>query len=172
MDPERWREIEDVLHAAREHEPERRDAWLAERCAGDANLLQEVRSLLALEERSRLFLETPALAQDPQYIGDYEVVGRLSSGGTAVVYEAVRGDPPQTFAVKVLRGGVFADERRLRRFRREIDTLARLRHPSIARIFEAGETDLGERFFSMELVRGAALQDYVHERRLSRRRQQ
>ena len=163
MDPERWHAVEDLLHAARERDPGQREAWLNEHCRGDRGLLEEVRSLLAFEERSREFLETPALAQEPQWVGDYRVLRRLSSGATAVVYEAERSVPPQTFAVKVMRGGAFAKEGQRRRFRREVELLRRLEHPTIARIHEAGETQDGDLYFSMEFVRGAPLHVYARE---------
>jgi len=47
MQPERWRKIEEIYHAALECEESRRPAFLAEACAGDGALREEVESLLA-----------------------------------------------------------------------------------------------------------------------------
>ena len=68
--------------------------------------------------------------------------------------------PRRRVALKVIRGGRFVDERHVRMFRREIETLARLNHPNIGAIYDAGSTEEGQHFFAMELVRGR------HARRL------
>jgi len=81
-----------------------------------------------------------------------------------VVYEAQQRDPERRVALKVLRGGRLADEMQLRLFRREAQTLARLIHPNIASLYEAGRTNDGLNFFTMELVRGEPLDEYVLER--------
>ena len=75
MDPERWRELDGLLAEAMEREQDERAEWLVRRCDGDAELLQEARTLLELEERSREFLETPALIRDPERIADYASCG-------------------------------------------------------------------------------------------------
>jgi len=49
-------------------------------------------------------------------------------------------------------------------FRREIETLARLAHPNIGSIYEAGRTEDGQHYFTMELVEGRTLSAYVRER--------
>jgi len=64
-------------------------------------------------------------------------------------------------ALKVLKGGRFAGRNRLKRFARETQTLARLKHPAIATIFETGHTEEGQHYFAMELVDGVPLDDYV-----------
>ena len=56
------------------------------------------------------------------------------------------------------------DDSRLRLFRREAETLARLKHPHIAAIYESGRTDDGEHFFAMELVVGQDLDDWLQAR--------
>jgi tetratricopeptide (TPR) repeat protein len=76
-----------------------------------------------------------------------------------VVYEAEQVSPQRTVALKVVRAGQFVDDDTLRMFAREADTLARLKHPNIAAIYEAGRTEDGQHFFAMELVRGPMLGD-------------
>jgi serine/threonine protein kinase len=56
------------------------------------------------------------------------------------------------------------DERLLRMFRRETETLARLKHPNIAAIYESGRTEQGEPFFAMELLRGSTLDEHLRSR--------
>src|SRR6478736_1028385 len=112
-------------------------------------------------------LGLPDVAPDlppPTEIGEFKILSVLGKGGMGVVYEAQQRDPERRVALKVLRGGRLADEMQLRLFRREAQTLARLIHPNIAAIYEAGRTDDGLSFFTMELVRGEPLDKYVLER--------
>lgn len=81
-----------------------------------------------------------------------------------IVYEAEQQTPRRRVALKVIRGGQFVDETSLRMFRRETETLARLTHPNIASIYEAGRTEDGRHFFTMELVAGRTFSAFVRER--------
>lgn len=97
----------------------------------------------------------------PARIGGYRVLGKLGEGGMGVVVEAEQQNPARRVALKVIRGGEFADDLQVRLFQREAETLARLRHPNIAAIYEAGRTDGGQHFFAMELVQGDTLDEWV-----------
>ena len=55
MDPERWKQLDNLLHAALERSPEERDEFLRQVCAGDEPLEREARSLLKLEQEDRQF---------------------------------------------------------------------------------------------------------------------
>lgn len=105
----------------------------------------------------------------PATIGSYRVQRRLGVGGMGIVYEAEQQAPKRLVAIKVVRGGRHVDEYHLKLFEREAQTLARLKHPAIAAIYQGGRTDEGEHFFAMELVRGAPLNQYVREQNISRR---
>ena len=98
----------------------------------------------------------------PRTIGDYRIIRLLGEGGMGEVYEAEQAGTLRPVALKIVRGGLRADEHRIRMFRREIQTLARLKHPDIAAIYEAGCTEDGRHFFAMELVRGVPLDVHVH----------
>jgi tetratricopeptide (TPR) repeat protein len=74
-----------------------------------------------------------------------------------IVYEAEQPRPRRAVALKVIRGGAFVDDGLVKMFQREAQTLARLKHPSIAAIYEMGRTGEGQHFFAMELVRGQTL---------------
>ena len=54
MKPERWQQIDEILDGALQRESSQRKAFLAEACAGDASLRQEVESLLEASERKVL----------------------------------------------------------------------------------------------------------------------
>lgn len=97
----------------------------------------------------------------PASIGSYRIVGILGEGGMGTVYEAEQATPRRAVALKVVRGGQFVDEQGLRMFQREAETLARLKHPNIAAIYEAGRTEDGQHFFAMELIRGPMLQHFL-----------
>jgi eukaryotic-like serine/threonine-protein kinase len=99
----------------------------------------------------------------PAEIGGFRIVGKLGEGGMGIVYEAEQQNPRRRVALKVVRGGHFVDENYLRMFRREAETLARLAHPNIAAIHEAGRTEDGQHFFTMEKVTGRTLSEYVRE---------
>lgn len=100
----------------------------------------------------------------PGEIGGFRILGKLGEGGMGIVYEAEQQNPRRRVALKVVRGGQFVDEAYLRMFRREAETLARLAHPNIAAIYEAGRTEDGQHFFTMELVSGKTLSAFVRDR--------
>jgi serine/threonine-protein kinase len=92
MNAERWRDVSRLYHAALTHA-----AFLAEACAGDSVLRQEVESLLAQENAASEFLEQPAtaVAQSQaggqpwsigRQIGHYRIAGELGTGGMGIVY--------------------------------------------------------------------------------------
>ena len=91
---------------------------------------------------------------------NYEILGKLGEGGMGIVYEAEQKEPSRRVALKVVRGEQHVDETFERLIRREADTLARLDHPGIGRIYESGRTEDGRHFFAMELVRGEPLDEW------------
>lgn len=142
----------------------RRDFVRAE-CAGDAALTTRVLQLLDAADRADTFLDRPALGSvteatvpTPDAVGNYLVVGVLGVGGMATVYEAIQEDPHRRVALKVLHQSMTRSEAYLR-FRFETEALARLHHPGIAQIYEAGAAQLGapapSPFFAMELIPNA-----------------
>lgn len=89
----------------------------------------------------------------------YRILKRLGRGGMGIVYEAEQDSPRRKVALKVLHQGA-APESALRRFQVEAEVLARLEHPGVARIYEAGTFSSAsgrQPFFAMELVRGRPL---------------
>ncbi|MEZ5319852.1 MAG: serine/threonine-protein kinase, partial [Vicinamibacterales bacterium] len=104
---------------------------------------------------------TPAPPGLPSTIGEYRVIRRLGEGGMGVVYEAEQPSPRRRVALKVIRGGPIGDELHVRLFQREAETLARLRHPDIAAVYEAGQTRDGQHFLAMELATGETLDRFL-----------
>ncbi len=93
----------------------------------------------------------------PSEIGRYKILGIIASGGMGVVYEAMQEAPRRRVGLKIIKAGA-ASEMALHRFHFESQTLAKLSHPNIAQVYEAGtwESENGEvPFFAMEYIPGA-----------------
>lgn len=108
----------------------------------------------------------------PGRIGHFHIKDVLASGGMGVVYRAVQEHPRRTVAVKVMKHGI-ASRSAMRRFEYESQVLARLRHPGIAQVFEAGTHDDGGGavpFFAMEYIPNAKpITRFAQERSLGTR---
>jgi tetratricopeptide (TPR) repeat protein/tRNA A-37 threonylcarbamoyl transferase component Bud32 len=103
-------------------------------------------------------------------IGGYRIKRVIAAGGMGVVYEAQQEQPRRVVALKVMRAGL-ASRSALRRFEYEAQLLARLRHPGVAQVFEAGTHDDGRArvpWFAMEYIPGARdLVSYADHKKLS-----
>ena len=87
--------------------------------------------------------------------GHCRLCERIAEGGMGVVWRAEQLEPVhREVAVKILKPGMDTEEF-VRRFRMELEALARLEHPNIARVYDAGMTPRGRPYLVMELVRGA-----------------
>ncbi len=89
-------------------------------------------------------------------IGPYWVQSRIGSGGMGEVYLARQERPDRDVALKILRTRPGHERDLLARFRAEADAAARLHHPNVVQIYEAGETAEAA-FIAMELVGGESL---------------
>ncbi|MHC4217201.1 MAG: serine/threonine protein kinase [Planctomycetota bacterium] len=93
----------------------------------------------------------------PKRIGHYHIRRIIGGGGMGTVYEAMQEHPRRTVAVKVMKPGI-ASRSAMRRFEYESQILARLRHPNIAQVYEAGTHDAGDGpvpYFVMEYIPNA-----------------
>ncbi len=143
-------------------EPADRVALLEEICAGDEALRAEVLSLLSHDLDDGAFGDH---LPPGSKLGDFEIARVLGEGAMGVVYEARQANPERSVALKVVRGGAASASLR-RRFEHESAALARLQHPGIAAVYEAGfDRATGAPFFAMELVQGEPLA--THAQRLT-----
>jgi len=93
----------------------------------------------------------------PESVPGYEIHEELARGGQGVVYRATQTSTRRQVALKVLRDGAIASDDTRRRFQREIELVAGLRHPSIVSVYDSGVTAEGRRYCAMELLRGTPL---------------
>jgi len=172
---QRWHEIEPLVDRLFDVPPAERTEWLRRHCADDTlralvvQALDNAPGIDALERGMAHWL--PELADDGAdalpVIDGYRVLRFVGAGGMASVFEAERELPggPQTVALKLLRVDVHdTDERR--RFLREQRILARLQHPHIAQLLDAGFSPSGTPFLALEYVAGDNLVVHCERRRL------
>ncbi len=147
-----WKAVEEAFHEALDVDSPSRPAFLDRRCAGDAALRSEVEQLLVGHSAADHAFITPPddPPPHPTQIGRFRILRLIASGGMGSVYEAKQDSPNRTVAIKVLRAGL-ATPTLFRRFTQEAEVLARLRHPGIAQIYEAGMFD-SVPFFAMEFI--------------------
>jgi non-specific serine/threonine protein kinase/serine/threonine-protein kinase len=175
MNPNRFKRLKELLLTVADLPESERKAYLEEACWDDPDLRREVESILASKTDSEKLLDTVDVTREPitlsesecvpfpDQITGYRILGKLGEGGMGVVYEAEQQQPHRRVALKVVRGGPFADDHRVRLFQREVQALAHLKHAGIAAIYESGRTEGGEHYFAMELVRGVPLNDYLRD---------
>ncbi|MCA8969999.1 MAG: protein kinase [Planctomycetes bacterium] len=98
----------------------------------------------------------------PRELGGHALLEVIGEGGMGVIYRALQKSTGREVALKVLRPELHFFDTSRARFRREVEAFARLAHPAIVPVFDAGE-DRGIPFFTMEYVRGASLGSVLKE---------
>jgi serine/threonine protein kinase len=181
MTPAQWKKAGETFHAALDRDEGVREHWVRSVCEDDPEVLEEVLSLLKsdalagsgfierkLQPAVQSFLEDEAGRKIPKRAGPYRLVRELGRGGMGAVYLAERDDEEYRteVAVKLVRRGMDTDLV-LARFYRERQTLARLQHPSIARLHDGGTTPEGYPYIVMEYVDGKRITDYCRDEGLS-----
>lgn len=152
------------------------EAWLARVRSADPALAEALAELLAREAEidAAGFLQHPAPVQPHvtslagRRIGAYTLERPLGRGGMGTVWLARRSDGrfEGRAAIKLLNLPLL-DAAGAERFRREATALARLAHPNIARLIDAGVAEDGQPYLVLEYVDGVRIDRYADERRLS-----
>jgi serine/threonine protein kinase/tetratricopeptide (TPR) repeat protein len=156
MTPERFRQIEELYHAAREGTAAERAALLAH---ADPELRRHVESLLA-QPASGEFLNRPAIQNASELPGDstvaalsagarlgpYRIECKLGEGGMGEVFRAIDTRLGRRVAIKTTR------DQFTERFEREARAISSLNHPHICTLH-----DVGPNYLVMELVEGETI---------------
>lgn len=100
-------------------------------------------------------------------IPGYEILREIHAGGQGIVYQAVQLSTKRRVAIKVLLEGPYASAATRRRFEREIELIASLKHPNIVAIFDSGLTTDGRQYYVMDYISGVRLGEHVAELRPS-----
>jgi len=169
MQPERWAQIQDVFNAAVEMAPRDRAAYVEQACRSDADLRQEVESLLRSHEDPKDFLDHPtwddsgnkvsATLQPCDRVHHYQIVSFLGAGGMGEVYLALDTRLHRKVALKILPRNPDFMRERLRRFEQEARAASALSHPNVCVIYEISESEAGDPYIAMEHVDGVTLRE-------------
>jgi serine/threonine protein kinase/Flp pilus assembly protein TadD len=162
MDSERWRQVEQLYHLALEYEPAQQNRVLAEVCRGDAELREEVESLLAQSGGTESLVDKKAWAEADELsatrtiltagarLGPYQVLDLLGEGGMGMVYRGLDTRLGRAVAIKI------SAEQFGNRFEREARAISALNHPHICTLY-----DVGPNYMVTELVEGETLRDWL-----------
>jgi len=120
-----------------------------------------------LRDETVVLTETQA-TPDAIRIEGYQILEQLGQGGMGTVFKALQLSTQRMVAIKVLTAANLSTEKMRIRFEREVELTARLEHPNIARIYESG-LERGAYYYTMELIEGEALDDYVRRSKLDQR---
>ena len=100
-------------------------------------------------------------------IGPYKLVQKLGEGGCGIVWMAEQQHPVRRrVAVKIIKLGMDTKEV-IARFETERQVLALMDHPNVAKVLDAGTTDMGRPYFVMELVQGVPITTFCDQKKLS-----
>jgi serine/threonine-protein kinase len=173
MDVERWQRLSPLLDALFELDPDARARSLTLMREEDPQTAEELEALLQLELEREDFLSEPLVAPVPGprpglHVGPYRLDRLLGEGGMGQVWLAARADGlyQRRVALKLLRPGL-ADPNLRARFTRERQILARLAHPHIARLLDAGVSGDHQPYLALEYIEGEPITDFCRQRNLS-----
>lgn len=170
----RWHEISRCLDEALELDEPARQAWLDELSLRSPDLAKTLRSML--DERERLDAE-PLLSGDHfsaprsgltgQQLGAYTLDHVLGQGGMGTVWLAHRSDGRYEgrVAIKLLNASLLGRPTE-QRFVREGSILAKLKHPNIAQLIDAGVAPSGQPYLVLEYVEGERIDRYAERQKL------
>src|SRR6476646_2788430 len=172
MTPVRLQTIEEIFHAALDHEPGQVAAFLDTACGGDELLRRKVETLLSSHARAGTFIETSAIGIAArsiengqadllvgQTIGHYRILERIGSGGMGEVYLASDITAGRKAALKLLPSRFTGDAERLTRFQQEARAVVGLNHPNILTVYEMGQ-DHSTHYIASELIEGETLRQH------------
>lgn len=167
MEASRWRQLSCLLDQLLELPEPAREQRLLRLRADDPGLAEDVERLLAHERDSHEFLAQPLWTAPPEdsragtRVGPYRLLRALGEGGMGEVWLAERADGlyERQVALKLLRSG-YADPGLRQRFSREREILARLQHPNLAQLLDAGVDLDGQPYLALAYVEGEPITEH------------
>ncbi len=193
MSADRHKRKTDLFTAAYDLPPDQREAFVRANCGGDLEMAAEVLAMLAQgTTKLECFMPAPfvdlndpkvvfnvaghdAFSADPArrreeagtQIGPYTLRSILGHGGWGEVWLADQTEPIKRFvAIKIIRFGMDSDSV-VARFKAERQALALMDHPGIAKVFDAGATNLGRPYFVMQYIKGEPITTYCDRAKLT-----
>jgi tetratricopeptide (TPR) repeat protein/predicted Ser/Thr protein kinase len=173
---ERWQRLSRLFEVANSSPPAERTAAIDQLCGADAELRADLEALLAADQKSFTLLDAPWSAtaagtdsdgscplREGDRVGPYRLGHQIGEGGMSVVFAAQQEDEhySRRVAIKLLKAA-FGNQK-AESFGNECRILARLEHPNIARLYDAGRTESGIWYLAMEYVDGEPLDRYVEK---------
>jgi len=160
--PERWHAITEIFHEALARDAVSRVSYVADACADDGALRNEVEALLAAHEEAGSFAVAPRapagirLVAPGAMLGPYCLGPLIGSGGMGEVYRATDTRLDRTVAIKILPSHLRASADLRTRFDREARAISQLSHPHICTLHDVGHEN-GIDFLVMEHLEGETL---------------
>ncbi|MCU1289985.1 MAG: pknB 10 [Acidobacteria bacterium] len=180
MKVNRWETVEKVFNKSVVLPREKREAFVASACGGDADLIEDVLSLLAEADKDDKFLSEPvfevgAKILASEYIGlfdepnfaAYEMQKILGRGGSSVVFLARDVSLERSVAIKVLPAALADDDERILRFQQEAKAASAISHPNVAHIYGFGKAD-NRYYLAMEYVQGDTLRELLKKKEIDK----
>lgn len=187
MEPLLWDRIQEIYHSALPIAPTERDEFVARACGPDPILVREVSSLLEADESSGDFLQSsvfgvglkiitsnnPINSEDSSSTSARELIGttiegrylvekELSHGGMGTVYLARDLKlHNRLIVIKVLLQASLQDPYVVKKFKQEVEALARIDHPGVVNVLGAGELADGKPYIGMQFVNGVTLRSQI-----------
>ncbi|KAA3611832.1 MAG: PEGA domain-containing protein [Planctomycetota bacterium] len=127
--------------------------------AGQGEVSEELR--LRLEQLRATAIRTAGKLPFPK-LGPYRLLENLDQGGMGLVFRAIHERLGREVALKILRPELAASGVAVERFHREAQSIAKLQHPNIVTVFDAGEHQ-GVVYLAMEFVPGRTLAEVLRE---------
>ncbi|MEQ1604813.1 MAG: protein kinase [Pyrinomonadaceae bacterium] len=177
MDPNRWKQIDELVDAALDLPEGEREAFINSRANGDDDLKRAVIELIGAQSKTNEFLDNSAMKivakaiaiDEPREkresllgkkIATYRIEKLIGAGGMGEVYLAFDEKMRRNVALKILPAEFGSNDERVRRFEMEARAISKLNHPNIVTIYDVGNAD-GINYIATEFVEGKTLRDLI-----------
>jgi serine/threonine protein kinase/WD40 repeat protein len=177
VDPNRWKQIDELVDAALDLPEDKRAEFIEEKSAGDHELRKAVTQLLKAQNETNDFLqhsamkvvakaiadETPvrsSVSLVGQQIATYRIEKLLGAGGMGEVYLAYDEKMRRNVALKILPLEYGKNDERVKRFEIEARAISSINHPNIVTIYDVGNHE-GINYIATEFVEGKTLRELI-----------